>query len=153
MSSFVNFCLGVLVANPLFAQSDRGTIVGAVTDSTGAVIPGAKVVVSHTQTGVNLTLLSSDTGNYTAPSLPVGAYNVRVDKDGFRPFSLTGIELNASMTVRADAMLEVGTSNQLIEVSATSLALATENAKVSVTVTNKLVDELPLVVGGALPVH
>jgi hypothetical protein len=82
--------------------------------------------------------------------LAVGTYIVRVEKDGFRPASVTGLVLNASATVRADAVLEVGTSRQAVEVSASALALATENAKTSVTIDNKLVDELPLVVGGAL---
>lgn len=135
---------------PLFGQSERGTITGTVKDSSGAIIPATKVVVTNTQTGVTNTLLTTDTGDYVAPSLQVGTYTVKVEKDGFKPFSVTGIQLNASSTVRVDAALELGTSAQAIEVSASALALATENAKTSVTVNNKLVDELPLVVGGAL---
>jgi hypothetical protein len=73
-----------------------------------------------------------------------------VEKQGFRPASITGLVLNASATVRADATLEVGTSVQAIEISASALALSTENAKSSVTIDNKLVDELPLVVGGTM---
>jgi hypothetical protein len=145
-----HFAFALVVVASAFAQSERGTIAGTVKDTTGAVIPGTKIVVTQAQTGVSINLLSSETGDYTAPSLPVGTYTVRVEKDGFKPFVLTGIELNASMTVRADAILEVGTAAQAVEVSASALALGTENAKISVTVTNKLVDELPLVVGGAL---
>jgi len=100
--------------------------------------------------GTSTQVPTSDTGDYTMPGLSVGTFTVRVEKDGFRPSTVTGLVLNASATVRADVTLEVGTSAQAIEVSATGLALATENAKTSVTIDNKLVDELPLVVGGAL---
>jgi hypothetical protein len=138
------------VAATLLAQSERGTITGTVRDATGAVVPGAKVTLTNTAMGTASTAPTSESGDYTVPGLAVGTYIVRVEKDGFRPASVTGLVLNASATVRADAVLEVGTSRQAVEVSASALALATENAKTSVTIDNKLVDELPLVVGGAL---
>jgi hypothetical protein len=138
------------VAATLLAQSERGTITGTVRDATGAVVPGAKVTLTNTAMGTASTAPTSESGDYTVPGLAVGTYIVRVEKDGFRPASVTGLVLNASATVRADATLEVGTSRQAVEVSASALALATENAKTSVTIDNKLVDELPLVVGGAL---
>lgn len=133
-----------------FAQSERGTITGTVQDASGAVIPAAKVVLTNTQTGVAFTTVTNDAGDYTVPQLQVGIYTVRVEKDGFRPASVAGLTLNASATVRADATLEVGAAAQAVEVSASAMALATENAKTSVTMNNKLVDELPLVVGGAM---
>lgn len=143
---FLFLSLGCMV----WAQSERGAITGTVTDSTGAIVPGARVTIKNTDTGVTSTFPATDTGDFTVPGLPVGTYTVRVDKDGFKPSSITGIQLNAGMTIRTDVRLEVGLANQAIEVSADALALATENAKSSVTMNNKLVDELPLVVGGAL---
>jgi len=140
----------MLCAASLFAQSERGTITGTVRDASGAVIPGAKVLLTNTQTGVAFNAPSNADGEYTVPQLQVGTYTVRVEKAGFRPASITGLILNASATVRADATLEVGTSVQAVEVSASALALSTENAKSSVTIDNKLVDELPLVVSGAM---
>lgn len=134
----------------LQAQSDRGTITGTVQDASGAVVPGAVVTLTNTLTGATMKIPTNDAGDYTAPQLPPGVYTVRVEKEGFRPASLTGLELNASATVRADATLEVGAAVQAVEVSASALSLSTENAKTSVTVTNKLVDELPLVVGGGM---
>lgn len=148
MRLLLSFCL--FFSTALFAQSERGTITGTVRDASGAIIPAAKVTITNTKTGVAVSIPSNDTGDFTVPQLPVGTYSVRVEKDGFRPASLTGIELNASATVRADASLEVGASTQAIEVSASAMTLSTENAKTSVTMNNKLVDELPLVVGGAL---
>jgi len=142
--------LSALLTFTAFAQSERGTITGTVKDASGAVIPAAKVVVTNTLTGVTQNVPSNATGEYTVPQLQVGSYTVRVEKDGFRPATVTGLVLNASATLRADATLEVGTSVQAVEVSASALALSTENAKTSVTITNKMVDELPLVVGGTM---
>jgi hypothetical protein len=112
-------------------------------------VPGAKVTLTNTQTGVTSTIPSNTEGEYTVPQLPVGIYTVKVEKSGFRPAMISGLVLNASMTVRADGKLEVGAAATAVEVSASALALSTENAKTSVTMDNKLVDELPLVVGGA----
>jgi hypothetical protein len=152
MSKFprqVALCLALCAVSAL-AQSERGTITGTVRDASGAVVPGAKVLLTNTQTGVSFNAPSNADGDYTVPQLQVGTYTVRVEKEGFRPASVTGLVLNASATVRADATLEVGTSVQAVEVSASALALSTENAKTSVTMNNKLVDELPLVVGGSM---
>ena len=143
-------CAALLMTSALWAQSERGTITGTVQDASGAVVPGAKVTLTNTQTGVTSTIPSNAEGEYTVPQLPVGIYTVKVEKEGFRPAMISGIVLNASMTVRADGKLEVGAAAQAVEVSASALALSTENAKTSVTMNNKLVDELPLVVGGAM---
>lgn len=142
--------LAAILPSTLFGQSERGTLTGTIQDSSGAVIPGAKVTLTNTQTGITTSIPTNDAGDYTVPQLQVGIYTVRVEKDGFRPASVTGITLNASATVRADAILEVGAAVQAIEVSASALSLSTENAKTSVTMNNKLVDELPLVVGGGM---
>jgi Carboxypeptidase regulatory-like domain len=143
-------CAALLMTAALWAQSERGTITGTIQDASGAVVPGAKVTLTNTQTGVASTIPSNTEGEYTVPQLPVGIYTVKVEKSGFRPAMISGLVLNASMTVRADGKLEVGAAATAVEVSASALALSTENAKTSVTMDNKLVDELPLVVGGAM---
>ena len=144
LSLFILFCAFA------FGQSERGTIEGTVRDTTGAVIPGAKVVITNTATGVTNSLSSNQAGEFSGISLAVGEYRVRVEKEGFRPSQTSGITVNAASTVRADINLEIGTSQQTVEVQATAVQLQTEDAKSSTTVSNKLVDELPLVVGGAL---
>jgi len=134
----------------LFAQSERGTISGTIHDASGAVVPGAKVSVTATATNSTQVYLSNDSGDFTAPSLAVGQYEIRIEKAGFRPAELKGVTVNAATSVRADASLEVGTSATAVEVQASALQLHTEDAKTSVTISNKLVDDLPLVVGGAV---
>ena len=87
------------VATALFGQSERGTITGTVADSTGAVVPKARVIVTNLATKLVSESQSNDAGGYTAASLPVGPYTVRVEKEGFRPVVRSGIELNAASTV------------------------------------------------------
>lgn len=134
----------------LFAQSERGTITGAIRDSSGAVIPTAKITITNTATNVVIGAVTNETGEYTVPSLSPGVYDIRVEKAGFRPAEVRGLSLDAAQTVREDATLEVGTSTQAIEVQASAVQLQTEDAKNSVTLQNKLVDDLPLVVGGTV---
>lgn len=143
-------CLLLVCFGAAFAQSERGVITGTITDKSGAVVPGARITITNKATNVVNSFPATETGDFTVPSLPPGEYSVKAEKDGFKPSIVTRIELNASATIRIDISLEVGTSTQAIEVSADALQLSTENAKTSVTMNNKLVDELPLVVGGAL---
>src|SRR5260221_877905 len=152
MSRFASLVVftAVLSIGAAWAQSERGTISGSVRDASGAVVPAAKVVVTNAGTGLTLTLSTGDTGSYSAPGLAVGEYSVRVEKAGFRPAAVSGVTVNAATSVRVDVALEVGASQQVVEVAAAAVQLSTEDAKSSATVTNKLVDELPLVVGGTL---
>src|SRR5206468_1049030 len=140
----------LLLSGSIFAQSERGTISGTVHDTSGAVIPAAEVTVTNTATNAAINVTTSEAGDYTIPSLPVGTYNVLVEKQGFRPAQITGLTLNAASNARADVTLQVGTERQLVEVQAMAVQLHTEDAKTSATVTNRMVDELPLVVGGTL---
>ena len=89
-----------ICATAALAQSERGTISGTVQDATGAVVPGAKVTLTNSQTGVTFSLPSNASGEFTVPQLPVGTYTVKFEKEGFRPASVTGIVLDASMSVR-----------------------------------------------------
>src|SRR3954454_10462293 len=143
-SSAVFLCAAVL------AQTERGTISGSVSDPTGALVPGAKVTVTNTATNVASTLASNEAGGYVVPNLPPGTYRVRVEKEGFRTAVLNELELNAASSVRADIAMEVGATQQTVEISAEAIALQTDNAKSATTITSKLVDDLPTVVGGAL---
>jgi hypothetical protein len=132
------------------AQSERGTISGAVTDPTGALVAGAKVIVTNIATSAVVSLASNASGEFVAPSLPTGTYTVRVEKEGFKAAVLSGLELNAAQNMRADIKLEVGTATTSVEVRAAAVQLATDNAKSSFTVIGKQVDEMATVVGGTL---
>ncbi len=134
----------------LFSQSGRGTISGTVRDTSGAVVPAAKVTVTNVATNQTFDLLTSDSGDYTAADVPVGTYNVTVEKQGFRSAGVKGLTVDASVNARADVNLEVGQSRQVVEVQATALQLDSEDSQTAVTVNQTLVNTLPLVVAGAV---
>ncbi|MBI4875753.1 MAG: TonB-dependent receptor [Acidobacteria bacterium] len=144
------FLLLILTCGPLGAQSERGTIAGNILDPTGAAVPGAKVAIVNKATNVAASTASNEVGAYAVPNLSPGDYSLRVEREGFKAASITGIVLNAASNVRADVTLEVGGTQQTVEVSASALVLQTDSAKSATVVTNKLVDELPTVVGGAM---
>src|SRR5262245_39811149 len=81
------FCAALLTMLPaplVLGQSDRGTITGTVTDSTGAAVPGASVTVTNTATNTNSTAVTTNEGVYSIPALQPGAYRVRIEKSGFK---------------------------------------------------------------------
>ena len=133
-----------------FAQSERGAITGLVTDTTGAVVGGASVEIVHRATNTVVRVTSTTAGEYNAANLSPGDYKVQVSASGFKRFAQENVTLTAGGTVRVDAQLQVGQVTETIEVSAAVAQVQTENAKISTAVQNKMVDELPLVVGGAM---
>lgn len=139
-----------MLAVPMLAlaQASLGTITGLVTDTTGAVVPGAKVVARHTGTGVQSETITSSTGNYTIPHLPVGSYEIGMTVSGFKSWSRSGIQLSSSDNLRVDASLEVGQLTERVTVSAAAPALKTESTEVSTTMEGKLVSDLPLPIAG-----
>ena len=140
----------VLACTSLLAQADRGTISGVVTDASGAAIPEAKVTAIHVATNTMSATVSTSTGDFTIPSLQVGEYTVRVEKQGFKASVTTGITITPGSAQRVAATMDVGAVSESVEVTASAVQLQTEDARTTTAVSNKLVDELPLVVGGAM---
>ena len=140
----------VLSASVLVGQSERGNITGVVTDATGGAVPGAEVVITHRATNTVTRLVTTSNGEYNAPGLNPGDYNVDVTATGFRRFSQTNVILTASSTLRIDVKVQVGTVSDTVEVVATAAQVQTENARVTTAVNSVLVDSLPLVVGGGI---
>ena len=125
-------------------QMFLGSIVGLVSDTSGAVVPDAKVVLTNTQTGVQRTSATNTTGNYTFDSLPTGTYTVSVTKTGFREAVSSAIPLGTQVTVRFDTVLEIGQASQKVEVTAQATALNTENAELGAVVTRAEIADLPM---------
>ena len=126
----------------LFAQATNGSITGTVTDSTGALIPGVKIVLTNTNTGANSDTVTTGTGNYTLLSLPAGTYMMRVAHPGFSPFEQSRIQVQVAVTTRVEVVLSVGAAAESIRVSAESTQLKTESAEQSATITSKQIAEL-----------
>src|SRR5881397_4100629 len=106
----VALCISLIVPG-VFAQSDRGTITGTVADQTNAVIPGAGVVATNTETGTKYETVSTETGNYTLAQLPAGVYQLSVELPGFKKYVRQGLTVQAAQIIRIDASLEVGSNS------------------------------------------
>src|SRR3954452_13797967 len=86
----------LVIACAGFAQSDRGTLTGTVTDPVSAVVPAAKVTVKNMETGAMSATVTTETGNYTLPGLPVGVYELSVESPGFNKSTQQGIRLQVA---------------------------------------------------------
>jgi len=126
------------------AQTATGQITGSVKDSTGAVMPKVKVVVTNQQTGLTRETTSNDVGDYVVPLLPVGVYVVTAEQTGFKMAVRSDLPLNVDQVQRVDLQLDAGSVSEKVEVTSSAVALDTASATVGQTITEKQVTELPL---------
>ena len=139
----VAICLLVLGFSA-FAQTDRGTITGAVSDPAGAVVANAVVEAKNADTGTVFQAGTSATGNYTLAQMPVGTYELSVTVPGFKKSVRPGIIVSVAVTVRVDFTLEVGAATESVTVQAEAPLLKTESGELSHTVEYDRLDSLPL---------
>ena len=133
----------------LVAQGTSGNITGQVLDPSGLGIPGAKVTATNVATNVATATTSTETGNYNIMVYP-GVYRLAAEAGGFKRYLRSDVTVTAGGAVRVDATLEIGSVAESVEISGSLLNVQSENAKVTTSVENKFVDELPLVVGGRM---
>jgi hypothetical protein len=125
-------------------QTATGQITGTVRDTTGAVVAGVKVTVASALTGLTRETMTSATGDYVVPLLPVGQYSVTAEQTGFRAAKRSDIQLSVNQTVRIDLEMEVGAVTETVEVQAAAVAIDTESSTVGQLVTQRQVTQLPL---------
>lgn len=121
---------------------------GRVTDSSGAVVQGAKVTVTNVATGVSSHTTTTSEGAYTITDLIPGAYTVRVEKEGFKAAVVQGVNVEVAHNATADAVLQAGATVEEVNVTANAITIETEQPNVGTTVDPKLVAELPNEFGG-----
>ncbi len=128
------------------AQASRvgAALEGTVTDTSGAVIPGAGITLRNTSTNQTRELTTNEEGFFRAEALPVGTYEVRVDHPGFASYHHTGVELALGQTVRLDVVLAPASSSEEITVSAQPPAMDTSQASVVSSVDRERIEELPV---------
>src|SRR5215510_9310237 len=145
-------CIWICVfAAASFAQTDRGTITGTVSDATGAVIPGVAIEAKNAQTAATYQAGSSETGNYTLAQLPAGTYEISATLPGFKRFVRAGVIVSVATVLRIDIALEVGGAGDSVTVEAASPLLKTESGEVSHNITSEQADSLPvLTLSGAV---
>jgi hypothetical protein len=140
-----SFLGAVLVPVCLLAQDATGKITGVVTDSSGAVVTTAKVVVTNMETNISKETKTDSAGFYQAPLLPIGKYKVTATASGFDKVTVaaqTVLEIN--QTLRIDVQLPVGQVTNTLVVESTASLVETENATMGATVSGVAINELPL---------
>src|SRR5437867_9351784 len=127
-----------------FAQTSTATILGTVKDASGALVPGVSITVKHTESGLTRTVVSSEQGAYTAPLLPVGAYEVTTMMPGLKQVVRSGINLVVGQQAVVDLTLEVGAPVEQVTVNEEAPLVNTTTASTSGVITEQQVKELPL---------
>ena len=135
----------VLSSAWLLAQTTSTEVLGTISDSSGAVVPGAKVTLVRTQTGEKRTAVSDGNGNYSFPLIEIGDYTVSVEMQGFKSQTTTGVHVEYQQKARVNVQLDVGRATERIEVVATGVELRTDDASLGSTIDHTRVLELPIV--------
>ncbi|HVM74735.1 MAG TPA: TonB-dependent receptor [Candidatus Saccharimonadales bacterium] len=134
--SFRTLCTCVCVLTVLIlsvgpvanSQTFRGTILGTVTDSSGAAVPGATVTIKNVDTGLTRAVTTTDTGDYSVPELPLGTYTISVEKSGFKVAIVSGVKVDVQSERRADVILLPGELAQRVEVVGDELSVVETTA-------------------------
>jgi outer membrane receptor protein involved in Fe transport len=139
--------IGILFVSFLgsaWAQRDLATLTGTVTDSTGSVVPGAKVTMTEVATGLAYSVTTEQTGTYVRPALKPGIYNVEVEAQGFKKALQKDVLLTAGERVGVSITLEVGDTTQSVDVLAEAAMLQTESTSIGQGLNSRSVADLPL---------
>lgn len=136
-------CACVLAA-AVFAQGDRGTINGTVSDPAKAVVPGATVVLRNDETGAEYRTATTETGNYTLAQVPSGTYTATVEAAGFSKNVQQGVRVLVAQTVRVDVVLALGSTTDSVTVTADAPLLKTESSDQTYNIATERLNELPI---------
>ncbi|MCX6631336.1 MAG: carboxypeptidase-like regulatory domain-containing protein [Candidatus Solibacter sp.] len=136
--------LALITACAMGQAARTGTLVGTVTDSSGAVIPAAQVTVKNVDTAFVSKGETNAEGGYYIPFLAVGSYELKVEAAGFKAFVQTGIQLRAAEVPRIDVRLDVGAATESVQVTGGAPLLETETSQVSQTVEHQTIEQLPI---------
>ena len=135
--------LALLCAALGMAQTNA-TLTGTVSDGSGAVIPGAEIVIMNMETGESYTTATNEAGSYTIPFIKPGTFELIVTTAGFKQYTREGIRLDTASAVRADAIMELGEVTESVTVEADVPLLKTENSSVGGVIKNKSIANMPL---------
>jgi hypothetical protein len=145
ITRFVVICFLGLASVVLSAQITTTTLIGTVTDKTGAVVVDAKVTATNTGTNLQRVVRTNGQGEYRIEFLPVGEYSVAIEAAGFKKFTHARIVLEVAQTARVDAFLDVGSTGETVEVTAAASIVNTSNPELGRTVENREIIDLPIV--------
>jgi len=138
------FLVLLCIAGHSFAQEFRATLTGRVTDTQGAVVPGAKIVVLDLESQAKSETVSGSDGFFSIPFLAPAAYTISIESAGFKRYVREGVRLNANDRVTVDAALEVGGVSDQVTVNAEASALESATASTGEALESRQVSDLPL---------
>ena len=145
MSNYKKFAFVLVLLSAIAAlASTTGSITGAVTDATGSVIQGGKVIATNTDTGITNSTITNANGSYAFPTLPVGHYSIRIQASGFSEFQETNIVLDVNTALRIDAKLQVSSVAQNVDVTANTIQVDTISTQLGDVIGSKSMTSLPL---------
>jgi hypothetical protein len=136
--------LGLFSGWNVWGQVVTGTLTGAVTDSTSATVPNAKVTITELSTGTQRSTTTSADGLYNIPYLAPGEYKVEVSASGFKLFSQSEITISVSTVARLNAVLTLGSASETVTVTSAPPPLQTESVEVAVNLAARQVTDLPM---------
>src|SRR5260370_29668325 len=136
--------IGLVLGSLPLAGQDRAAINGTVMDPSGALIGSATVELQSPETGLRRQSTTNESGIYEFLSLPIGSYTVTITKPGFKPFVIRTVDLSYAQTRTLDAQLQVGTTTETAEVTATVEALNRTNAEIGGVIEAPQIREIPL---------
>ncbi len=145
LSKLLMFLLLLFVTAIGYSQSSfRGSMVGIITDSGGASIPGAQITARSAATGLVYNSVSSDAGNYTIPNLPIGDYNVSVAFPGFKTTEIKLVRISAGATFSLPITMEIAATAETVEVDAAAVSLDTTTQVRTYTLPTEEVTNIPI---------
>ncbi|MBL8229425.1 MAG: TonB-dependent receptor [Bryobacterales bacterium] len=134
----------ILALCAAFAQANLGTILGTITDPSGALIPSAQVTATNLATNESRSATTNETGYYEIPLLPPGQYKLVIEATGFKREERTGITLLTGERVRISAAMQVGSTSETIEVTEGAPLVKTDSTELGVVIDNKKIVDMPL---------
>ena len=125
-------------------QNITGTILGTVTDASGAIVPGVTVTVTSKATGQSIRVLTNQLGYYEAPQLRPGDYGVQAAGTGFKTLVRDGVQVSVESRLRLDFAMEVGDAATSVAVTADAPLIESETASLGQVITSRTVQEIPI---------
>jgi len=140
--SYLPFLFLSLLVLPSISFAQNATIVGTVTDPTGAVMPNVRVIVTNTGTGWTRTIPTNDAGQYVVPDVQIGKYTVKAEATGFQSQEQKDIVLQVGDRLRFDFQMKVGTPSETVTVEANVIAVQADSGEVSSVITDKQMSQI-----------
>jgi len=145
LCSIVFVCVALFLTSAVVGQAYFGTISGDLSDSTGAMVQGATVVLTDQQKGFVFTTTSDANGRYLFRTIPPGVYTVAAEARGFSKVVATNVKVDVNQNVTANLTLKVAAAGQTVQVSAEAQNIQTQDAETGQVVNRRFINDLPLI--------